>query len=95
MTFVFAAAFLLAGPPRFLGPPEKKPADGEPPAATILPRLKTVSSFVISTSFSTRGFRFAISRSQPLSRAAVHTPKSAPRPELSTCVTLLKSSTIL
>ena len=25
-----AAAFLLAGPPRFLGPPEKKPAEGEP-----------------------------------------------------------------
>jgi thiol-disulfide isomerase/thioredoxin len=34
MTFVFAAAFLLAGPPRFLGPPEKKPADGEPPAVS-------------------------------------------------------------
>ncbi|MGZ6126459.1 MAG: hypothetical protein ACXWLR_15930, partial [Myxococcales bacterium] len=30
MTLVFAAAFLLAGPPRFLGPPEKKPAAGEP-----------------------------------------------------------------
>jgi peroxiredoxin len=26
---VFAAAFLLAGPPRFLGPPEKKPPDEE------------------------------------------------------------------
>jgi peroxiredoxin len=35
MTFVFAAAFFLAGPPRFLGPPEKKPADGEPPAVNI------------------------------------------------------------
>ncbi|HXL39466.1 MAG TPA: TlpA disulfide reductase family protein [Myxococcales bacterium] len=34
MTFVFAAAFLLAGPPRFLGPPEKKPAEGEPPAVS-------------------------------------------------------------
>ena len=34
MSFVFAAAFLLAGPPRFLGPPEKKPADGEPPAVS-------------------------------------------------------------
>jgi len=34
MTIVFAAAFLLAGPPRFLGPPEKKPADGEPPAVS-------------------------------------------------------------
>lgn len=31
MTFALAAAaFLLAGPPRFLGPPEKKPAEGEP-----------------------------------------------------------------
>jgi hypothetical protein len=31
MTFAFAAAaLLLAGPPRFLGPPEKKPAEGEP-----------------------------------------------------------------
>ena len=32
MTFAFAAVFLLAGPPRFLGPPEKKPAEGEPAA---------------------------------------------------------------
>src|SRR5690242_16608397 len=31
MTFALAAAaFLLAGPPRFLGPPEKKPAEGGP-----------------------------------------------------------------
>lgn len=30
MSFALAAAFLLAGPPRFLGPPEKKPAEGEP-----------------------------------------------------------------
>ena len=31
MTFALAAAALfLAGPPRFLGPPEKKPAEGEP-----------------------------------------------------------------
>jgi thiol-disulfide isomerase/thioredoxin len=35
MTFVFAAAFLLAGPPRFLGPPEKKPTEGEPPAVNV------------------------------------------------------------
>jgi hypothetical protein len=33
MTFAFAAAaFFLAGPPRFLGPPEKKPAEGGPAA---------------------------------------------------------------
>ena len=35
MTFVFAAALFLAGPPRFLGPPEKKPAEGEPPAVNV------------------------------------------------------------
>jgi hypothetical protein len=29
---VLAAAFMLAGPPRFLGPPEKKPADADVPA---------------------------------------------------------------
>jgi peroxiredoxin len=32
--FTLAAAFLLAGPPRFLGPPEKKPANGEPAAVS-------------------------------------------------------------
>ena len=32
MTVVLAAAFMLAGPPRFLGPPEKKPADADAPA---------------------------------------------------------------
>ena len=30
MTLTFAALILLAGPPRFLGPPERKPAQGEP-----------------------------------------------------------------
>jgi hypothetical protein len=36
LTIAFAAAaFLLAGPPRFLGPPEKKPADGD--AAAVSP----------------------------------------------------------
>jgi len=32
MTGLLAAALLLAGPPRFLGPPEKKPADSDAPA---------------------------------------------------------------
>jgi len=32
VTLAFAAVLLLAGPPRFLGPPEKKPQDGDPPA---------------------------------------------------------------
>ncbi len=30
VSFTFATLVLLAGPPRFLGPPEKKPAEGEP-----------------------------------------------------------------
>jgi peroxiredoxin len=34
VTLAFAAALLLAGPPRFLGPPEKKPADGESAAVS-------------------------------------------------------------
>ena len=32
MPLPFAALVLLAGPPRFLGPPEKKPPEGEPAA---------------------------------------------------------------
>jgi len=35
VTAAFAAAMLLAGPPRFLGPPEKKPPEGE--AAAVSP----------------------------------------------------------
>ena len=35
MTLAFAAAIMLAGPPRFLGPPEKKPQDGDPPAVGV------------------------------------------------------------
>jgi len=31
MTSLLTAALLLAGPPRFLGPPEKKPADSDSP----------------------------------------------------------------
>ena len=30
MTLALAAILFLAGPPRFLGPPERKPPDGEP-----------------------------------------------------------------
>ena len=48
MTVVLAAAFMLAGPPRFLGPPEKKPADADVPAlvgAGAKPRTVLLSFF--------------------------------------------------
>ena len=85
---------VIGGILKTLGTPEAGGAAADVPAATTLARLNTVSSRVISTSFSTRGFRLAISRSHPLFWAAVHARNSAPKPVLSTCVTLLKSTMI-